>query len=111
MSKKDHTSDVPVSVSVEKSASPASHMLGPWHVDGQFDSEVSVEIRSADDLLVCEIEPFLDDWADYEVANVHLMAAAPELLRQLKALVVQIEHSHMIVPPNVSAVIAKAEGR
>jgi hypothetical protein len=39
------------------------------------------------------------------------MATAPELLTQLKALVVQIEHAGLIVPPGVSAAIAKAEGR
>jgi hypothetical protein len=41
----------------------------------------------------------------------NLIAAAPELLKQLKALVVQIEHSHLIVPPGVRAAIDKAEGR
>jgi hypothetical protein len=41
----------------------------------------------------------------------NLMAAAPDLLKQLKALVVQIKASGLIVPPNVTAAIDKAEGR
>lgn len=44
--------------------------------------------------------------------NWPLQQAAPDLLAQLKAVVVQIEHSrHLIVPPNLRAAIAKAEGR
>jgi len=45
-------------------------------------------------------------------ANGHLLAAAFDLYTQLKALIVQIEHSpNLIVPPGVLAAIAKAEGR
>lgn len=40
-----------------------------------------------------------------------LIAAAPELLTQLKALVVQIKHAGLLVPPGVTDAIAKAEGR
>lgn len=49
---------------------------------------------------------------DEDAANFTLIATAPELLAQLKALVGQIEHSnYLVVPPAVQAVIAKAEGR
>jgi len=38
-------------------------------------------------------------------ANGRLLAAAWELHRQLKALVVQIEHAGLVVPPAVTAVL------
>jgi hypothetical protein len=45
------------------------------------------------------------------VAYATLMAAAPDLLRQLEAIVVQIEHSgRLFVPPGVQAAINKARG-
>jgi len=44
-------------------------------------------------------------------ARANLIAAAPELLRQLEALAVQVAAAGLIVPPNVTAVIAKAKGQ
>lgn len=40
----------------------------------------------------------------------NLLAAAPELLAQLKALATQLESCGMCVPPGVTKVINKAEG-
>ena len=57
---------------------------GPWRVDGQFDAEVDVDIVSdSEDLLICSIEPVMEVWTASEVANVRLMAAAPELYDEL----------------------------
>ncbi len=61
-------------------------MPAPWHIEGQFDAEVSVEIKASDGRLVAEIEPFVENWTDAEVANVHLIAAAPELYEALRSL-------------------------
>lgn len=59
--------------------------------------------------VICRVEgyPYGDT-----VARVNLIAAAPDLYKQLKALVVQIEASRvLVVPPGVKAAIAKAERR
>ena len=49
---------------------------------------------------------------EQRAAHAQLMAAAPDLLTQLEALVVQIEASgRLTVPPGVTAAIAKAKGR
>ena len=44
-------------------------------------------------------------------ANVRLIAAAPELLAQLKAIAIQLESANLIVPLGVTKAIDKAEGR
>ena len=49
--------------------------------------------------------------ASEAAANARLMANAPDLYEQLKALVVQIEYAGLIVPPNVRTVLDKVEGR
>jgi hypothetical protein len=55
----------------------------PWHVEGQFDADVSVEILNENDFLICEVGPFEENWTDAEIQRVHLIAAAPELLEAL----------------------------
>jgi hypothetical protein len=92
---------------VKRIIPPAPHTPGPWRVYQEKPHYYSVGTDYANDRghdcnivrdVRCE-------------ANARLMATAPELLTQLKALVVQIEHAGLIVPPGVSAAIAKAEGR
>lgn len=63
----------------------AQHFPAPWRIEGQFDDDVTVEIRSADDRLVCEIEPFTGEWTEEEIANARLIAGAAERYTALKA--------------------------
>lgn len=71
---------------------PANHYPGPWRIDGLFDAEIAVEIRSADgtdydnSLTICEIEPCLEEWSPEEIANVRLIAAAPRLYKACKVV-------------------------
>lgn len=51
-----------------------------WHVDGQFDADVCVDIRDEDDSAICEVGPFEEDWTPGDIQRVHLIAAAPDLL-------------------------------
>jgi len=64
----------------ERGNGPASGFPAPWRIEGNFDAEVSVVIYSDDNECVCEIEPFLEEWTEAEIARVRLIAAAPELL-------------------------------
>lgn len=66
-------------------------MLGPYTINGQFDAEVSVEIMSADGLLVAEIEPFIDNWTAQEIATVHQLKASWSLLKSARALLAHTE--------------------
>lgn len=87
------------------------HTPGPWHY-GQAKSGASrvfsgnweiVRAMSAHGLRKVPKEE--------REANARLIAAAPDLLQQLEALVVQIEHSNrLIVPLNVRLAINKARG-
>jgi hypothetical protein len=43
-------------------------------------------------------------------ANAELIAAAPDLFRQLTALATQLESAGLIVPPGVRAALAKVKG-
>lgn len=77
-----------------------THTPGPWKIAGEF-ADVSVVnvqvfyegavkhpayplsmvlIFDADGNVVCEIEPFTEEWTVGEVFKTHLIAAAPELL-------------------------------
>jgi hypothetical protein len=86
---------------------PAPHTPGPWRVYQEKPHYYSVGTDYAHDRghdcnivrdVRCE-------------ANARVMAAAPELLKQLEALVVQIEASNvLIVPPGVREAIRKARG-
>lgn len=62
-----------------------SHFPAPWNCEGEFDAEVSVTISAADERVVCDVEPFCEDWTDEEIANARLIAAAPELLECAQA--------------------------
>lgn len=105
-------------------ATPSAHTPGPWNIDGQFDSEISVEILSgrADDpkaIQICELVPFLEDWTPEEIANARLIAAAPELLEVAHELcrVFSLEPVGTLVNAlealynRTRILIAKAEGR
>lgn len=70
---------------------------GPWiteftghnDVDGDFAIETAI-IRGVGNLVVAEVEPHHESIASV-VANANLIAAAPELLDALKALVAQFD--------------------
>jgi hypothetical protein len=96
------------------------HTTGPWTahehtVTAKWETGEEVQICLAGTTKWCgltEESTRLNKRLSAEMTgNLALIAAAPELLTQLKALVVQIEFARLIVPPNVRAVIEKAEGR
>jgi hypothetical protein len=61
------------------------HKQGPWtvsHEESPLDHRMELTVRDDDGLLVCS---FIGDDSDF--ANAHLIAAAPDLLSALKALV------------------------
>jgi hypothetical protein len=84
------------------------HTEGPWFVlDGTNSTSDRITVGSAD-FSIADCGAAFSRVAE---ANAHLIAAAPDLLAQLEALVVQIEASNvLIVPPGVRAAIKKAKG-
>jgi hypothetical protein len=80
-------------------AKPA-HTPGPWRIEGQFDAEVSIEIRSATDVTICELEPFIENWEVEDIANARLIAAAPELLQNLRRVLTAGDRLDMSVKEN-----------
>lgn len=80
---------------------------GPWTVEGDGD-EVSIVNREHDG----------DDWdiatVHSTLANAHLIAAAPEMLKALKEYVAACSEQDIRLGPitgDAKAAIAKAEGR
>lgn len=63
-----------------------THTPGPWKISGEFADDSMVLIFDADGNVVCEIEPFTEEWTVGEVFKTHLIAAAPELLEALKLM-------------------------
>ncbi len=84
----------------------SAHTPGPWLINGEFDSEISVEIASAA-WPICELDPV--EWSPEEIANARLIAAAPELLEACK--LVSSDHGSSAALRAVLKAIAKAEGR
>jgi hypothetical protein len=74
-----------------------SHTPGPWKIDGQFDAEIAVGIYSGDMngawTGICELEPFLEDWTDEEIANAHILAASASMFEALNAILIAAEGS------------------
>lgn len=92
------------------------HTPGPWEIEGQFDDELGVEIvNRGEERYICEVAPFTEEWTDEEIANAHLIAAAPDLLEACKAAKKYLEPD--LVEPGrtvfwaLVAAITKAEGR
>lgn len=96
-----------------------SHMPAPWTLHGEFDADVTVDIKSADDRYVCELAAYTDDWTEEEIANARLIATAPELLEACKAILASFHESvrseqgldEFPTLKLVADAIAKAEGR
>lgn len=55
---------------------------GPWLIVGELE-DAYIAIQDADGNLVCELTPYVDEWTPEELANIQLIAAAPELLESL----------------------------
>lgn len=118
---------VPPQEELQTDAKPVmrlSHTPAPWKIDGQFDAEAAIGIYAGDmdgDFTpICELEPSTEDWTPEEIANAHLIKAAPELLDALKAAVqgcpcslAEPVSGHRIECFAIQALeaIAKAEGR
>ena len=87
----------------------ATHTPGQWRLGNQ---NHPIHIENVPNIqLVLPGNDLIVITGSNQLKNAYLVAQAPELLKQLKAIVVQIQHSHMIVPPGVSEVIDAAEGR
>jgi hypothetical protein len=93
-----------------------------WRVDGNFDSDTAVDIMDDNDVQIGEHEPFDGDWSKEEIAHVHLIASAPQLLDALKESIKavlaiqspaarQIYDRHSPELKRWRALIDKAEGR
>jgi hypothetical protein len=65
--------------------SEVKHAPGPWVISGEFKDEADLQILDDNDGGVCLIGPYTEEWTDTEKANARLIAAAPELLKILKA--------------------------
>jgi hypothetical protein len=63
------------------------------------------QVEDADGTLIARI------YGPNARSNAALFAAAPELLRQLKAVVAQLQDARWNVPPGIRDAIAAAEGR
>lgn len=87
----------------------SKHTPGPWKIC--LASDLYIEPDRGSDIYqrpLCRVLPNFP--VGTNAANARLIAAAPDLLTQLKALVVQIEFNPgRIVPPAVFAAITKAE--
>ncbi|AYJ87634.1 hypothetical protein D3Y57_19045 [Sphingomonas paeninsulae] len=92
----------------------AQHTPGPWRVDDYHDGfEIVGNVARATrfgkkgEWTVASIEMDMPDGA--ETANAHLIAAAPDLLAALEALVSSFEtHRPKLLWDNARAAIAKA---
>lgn len=107
----------------------ATHTPGPWFIGGRHnDSIIPESHRKAKDnpegYRIASIQAFYEEWADESAANARLIAAAPELLNELKKELSWLQHiKPQITAPEsvmtgfdqsikyISAAIAKAEGK
>src|SRR4051812_31843095 len=65
--------------------------LPTWRIDGEFDSDVTVEIIDEHDFLICELAPFDGDWTPEEIQRAHLIEAAPNLLKACKVVAAYLD--------------------
>jgi len=91
---------------------------GPWHVDMRSIFDIRVNQNADPDICICTLPIWKDEHRTEEIANAHLLAAAPELLEAAKELVIRYRHSYEIqggtskLPElqKLEQAIAKAEG-
>jgi len=101
----------------------AKHWLGPWRMEesylASFERADVIGILDASGRPVCGVGPQDDKdqgWTAEEIANVRLIAAAPELLDALRDIIA-IDANHDSMDDTLQryktarAAIAKAEGR
>ena len=84
------------------------HTKGPWKIDEAEDLPLAIIEDTPDGMGVCEIGAFTPQ----NIANAHLIAAAPELLEQLEALCAWAEakNAHPITQ-EARRVINKTKGQ
>lgn len=89
----------------------SEHTPGPWRTDQNHDVTI-IEIWSATERKIGEI--YEDDYAvlgPEDWANARLIAAAPEMLEALKAVIKEYREGYGLnCVEQVRAAIAKAEG-
>jgi hypothetical protein len=100
---------------------PATHTPGPWHIgqsrewdDGELHEQLAV--YSAEGVKTAKVETWLKHCREESEANARLIAAAPELLAALKALLPILDNDSPLarayedVGQLAQAALAKAEG-
>jgi hypothetical protein len=84
------------------------HTPGPWVV---LQNPMGNDCITAEDCRICDMPGWDDDYADEEAANTRLIAAAPELLAALNALLDDVGRANsMLGAVQARAAIAKATG-
>ena len=85
----------------------AKHTPGPWRVDGRY-------VMALKEKQICEAPAYGVVHGKVDAANANLIAAAPELLNALKALLIRVADDEDYGPDHAVTVarasIAKATG-
>lgn len=87
----------------------SKHTPGPWYID----AKTIMVIRASDSLIAMTAGLPDDELTQQELANARLIAAAPDLLAALEAMVIRYGWGHNEADPEMKharAVIAKATG-
>lgn len=102
----------------------AEHTPGPWEIGPECNGdkpEDAIGVLGSDDYIVADVWRDVEELAIRADANARLIAAAPELLEALKAVIGALRQEAPGTPLNnrrfdslgaqANAAIAKAEGR
>lgn len=92
---------------------PAKHTEGPWHVERGGSKSVCTAVVSADGTVIASDETYYP--AALDPKNASLIAAAPDLLDAVRALLLHWDSGNFSREPELwemmRSAIAKAEGR
>jgi hypothetical protein len=88
------------------------HTPGPWFIDEDADCDQPLEVRTESCSIACvfEIGEGFDGDSPSMRANAYLIAAAPELLEELKKWLAWAKDEGMQNLESTKMLIAKAEG-
>ena len=94
--------------------SAATHTPGPWSALPGHSCIGFIDIISRLDGVVAQVTQSDNSPSETDIANAHLIAAAPELLEALKLADAMLSGANMnanVVERKIRAAIAKAEGK